>query len=231
MTNWLVWQLVDSAFPAGGFAHSFGLEAAWQQGEADGASLPAFVRDAVAQAGHSSLPFVLAAYDAQPAGDATTTAAFAASAAVIVASDLALVDQRCDAFLRNPVANRASRVQGRAWAGTVARSFPSADVRAAGFKHFAPVFGATLHALGVERDEAARMFLFGTARGTLSAAVRLGIVGTNEGQRVLAGCGPQLDRIIQRCSDLAIDEAAQTSPLMDLWQASHDRLYSRLFQS
>jgi len=210
-TPWLVWQLVDSAFPAGGFAHSFGLEAAWQQGEVNGASLPAFVRDAIAQAGHSGLPFVMAAH-----GEG---------------SSLAVIDVRCDAFLRNPVANRASRVQGRAWAGTVARSFPSVDVRAVGFRHFAPVFGASLCALGVERDETARMFLFGTARGTLSAAVRLGIVGTNEAQRVLAERGEDLDRIIRRCGDLAIDDAAQTSPLMDLWQASHDRLYSRLFQS
>jgi urease accessory protein len=209
--SWLVWQLVDSAFPAGGFAHSFGLEAAWQQGEVDRASLPAFVRDAVTQAGYGGLPFVIAAYDA--------------------ASSLAGIDEQCDAFLRNPVANRASRVQGRAWTGAVARSFPAVDVQAVGFRHFAPVFGATLRALGVERDEAARMFLFGTARGTLSAAVRLGIVGTNEGQRVLAGCGEHLDRIIRQCGDLAIDDAAQTSPLIDLWQASHDRLYSRLFQS
>src|SRR5580765_8517885 len=210
---WIVWQLVDSAFPAGGFAHSFGLEAAWQQGEVDAASLPAFVRDAVAQAGHSGLPFVL---EAHRKGEA---------------SSLAVIDARCDAFLRNPVANRASRVQGRAWAGTVARSFPSVEVRAVGFRHFAPVFGATLRALGVERDETARMFLFGTARGTLSAAVRLGIVGTNEAQRVLSERSEDLDRVIRRCSDLAIDDAAQTSPLIDLWQASHDRLYSRLFQS
>src|SRR6516165_7139902 len=89
-SDWLIWQLVDSAFPAGGFAHSFGLEAAWQQGEVDAASLPAFVRDAIAQAGHSGLPFVLAAFD-DP-------------------RRVALVDERCDAFLRNPVANRASRV-------------------------------------------------------------------------------------------------------------------------
>ena len=29
----LVWQLVDSAFPTGAFAHSLGLEAAWHHGE------------------------------------------------------------------------------------------------------------------------------------------------------------------------------------------------------
>ena len=211
--SWLVWQLVDSAFPAGGFAHSFGLEAAWQQGEVTSASLPAFVREGLAQAGHGGLPFVMAAHD-DPAS-------------------LALFDERCDAFLRNPVANRASRVQGRAWLGAVTRALPhlSIGVGAAGHRHFAPIFGATLRAAGVEREEAARMFLFAVARGTFSAAVRLGVAGTNEAQRMLAECGPHLDRIIQRCGDLAIEDAAQTSPLIDLWQASHDRLYSRLFQS
>ena len=207
----MIWQLVDSAFPAGGFAHSFGLEAAWQQGEVDAASLPAFVRDAIAQAGHGGLPFVLAAFD-DP-------------------KSLLVIDERCDAFLRNPVANRASRVQGRAWAGTVGRSFPGVDVRRAGHRHFTPVFGATLNALGIERLDAARMFLFGTARGTLSAAVRLGITGTTDAQRILSERAGDLDRTIQRCGDSAIEDAAQTSPLIDLWQASHDRLYSRLFQS
>ena len=218
-TPWLFLQLADSAFPAGGFAHSYGLEAAWQQGEVDAASLPAFVRDAIAQAGHSGLPFVMAAFD-DP-------------------DSLLVIDERCDAFLRNPVANRASRVQGRAWMGTVERSFPreavhslAVAVRARpGHRHFSPVFGATLRALGLERHEAARLYLFGAARGTLSAAVRLGVTGTTDAQRILAERSGDLDRAIERSSDLGIDDAAQTSPLIDLWQASHDRLYSRLFQS
>jgi urease accessory protein len=218
-TPWLLLQLADSAFPAGGFAHSYGLEAAWQQGEVGAATLAAFVRDGIAQAGHSGLPFVLAAFD-DPAS-------------------LFVIDERCDAFLRNPVANRASRVQGRAWIGTVERSFPRDEVRGLtetvkarpGARHFAPIFGATLHALGIDRHEAARLFLFGAARGMLSAAVRLGVTGTTDAQRILAERSEDLDRAIGRCSDLTIDDAAQTSPLLDLWQASHDRLYSRLFQS
>jgi urease accessory protein len=218
-STWLVWQLADSAFPAGGFAHSFGLEAAWQQGEVTGASLPSFVGDAVAQAGQSGLPFVVSAHD-DPA-------------------ELPAVDQRCEAFLRNPVANRASRVQGRAWLGTVERSFPTRAVRelcdairsAGGPRHFAPAFGATLRTLDVDRREASRLFLFGVARGTLSAAVRLGIVGTMDAQRLLGECEGELDRALERSQGLSMDEAAQTAPLIDLWQASHDRLYSRLFQS
>lgn len=209
--SWLVWQLVDSAFPAGGFAHSFGLEAAYQQGEVDAVSLPAFVRDAIAHAGRGALPFVLAAFD-DP-------------------QSLGIFDERCDAFLRNPVANRASRVQGRAWLGAVGRAFPEVEFGAAGFRHFAPAFGASLRPLGVARLDTARMFLFGVARGTLSAAVRLGITGTNDAQRILSQRREDLDRTIRRCGDLAIDDAAQTSPLIDLWQASHDRLYSRLFVS
>jgi urease accessory protein len=218
-TPWLVWQLVDSAFPTGAFAHSFGLEAAWQQGEVTAASLPTFVADTVSQAGHGSLPFVCSAHD-DPRG-------------------LARVDGRCDAFLRNAVANRASRVQGRAWLGTVERSFPTAAIIAlcgsirstGGPRHFAPSFGATLRVLDIDRRETSRLFLFGVARGTFSAAVRLGVVGTMDAQRMLAGCSTALDRVLARSDGLTMEEAAQTAPLIDLWQASHDRLYSRLFQS
>jgi len=214
-----MWQLADSAFPTGGFAHSFGLEAAWQQGEVNAASLARFVRDAIAQAGRGGVPFVLAAHD-EP-------------------RELGVIDARCDAFLRNPVTNRASRVQGRAWIGTIERSFPQPGVRALCdavrarpmARHYAPLAGATFRTLEVDRQAAARLFLFGVCRGTLSAAVRLGIVGTTDAQRLLAERADDLDRTLASSILLSVDEAAQTSPLADLWQASHERLYSRLFQS
>ncbi|HTV76324.1 MAG TPA: hypothetical protein VMD57_04930, partial [Candidatus Baltobacteraceae bacterium] len=62
--DWLVWQLVDSTFPIGGFAHSLGLEAAWQHGEVRGREdLVSFLEASLHQLGHAALPFVTAAFD------------------------------------------------------------------------------------------------------------------------------------------------------------------------
>jgi urease accessory protein UreF len=37
--------------------------------------------------------------------------------------------------------------------------------------------------------------------------------------------------ILQECQVLSLDDLAQTTPLLDVWQGAQDRLYSRLFQS
>ena len=105
-SGWVVWQLVDSAFPTGGFAHSSGLEAAWQQGEVGGRDeLIALVEVSLEQLGYAGLPFVMATFD-HPA-------------------TLVQADTLCEAFLTNHVANRASRAQGRAFLTAVERIFKS----------------------------------------------------------------------------------------------------------
>src|SRR4051812_567897 len=101
MSAWLLYQLADAAFPAGGFAHSAGLEAAMQLGEVR--DLRAFTEEALWQAGLCALPFVLAAHRAP--------------------AEIEAIDARCHAFLLSHVANRASRAQGRAFASTCARIF------------------------------------------------------------------------------------------------------------
>jgi urease accessory protein len=78
---------------------------------------------------------------------------------------------------------------------------------------------------------AQRLFLYNTSRGVLAAAVRLGIAGSYAAQRIQAGCGPVMDVVLERCGALDEEALAQTAPVIDLFQASHDRLYSRLFQS
>jgi urease accessory protein UreF len=39
------------------------------------------------------------------------------------------------------------------------------------------------------------------------------------------------ERLLADSVSLAVEALAQTAPLLDLWQGTQDRLYSRLFQS
>jgi urease accessory protein len=217
-SHWRIWQLADSAFPTGGFAHSGGLEAAWQSGEIpDATALARFVHDVAVQTGRSVLPFLTAAHR-RP-------------------DKVAALDLACDVFVVNAVANRASRMQGRAFLSTCLRVWPSAALDRLeahtrdGSGHAAPVIGATLRVLEVDLDTAQRLFLFNSVRGVFAAAVRLGIVGSYQAQRLQHHCMPLVDEIVSRCGGLDPSDAANTAPIVDLLQAAHDRLYSRLFQS
>lgn len=222
-TDWLVWQLIDSAFPTGGFAHSVGLEAAWQHGEVRGrAELLAFAEASLDQLGHAALPFATAAYD-NP-------------------ERLLGLDRLCEVFTTNHVANRASRAQGWALLSAVERIFSmrpasgggtngAAKIPAPQFAHYAPVFGSCLQRLGVSRELTMRMFCFNHLRGVFAAAVRLNIIGPMEAQALQHQLGPAMTAMLAACESLPPEAVAQTAPLLDLWQGAQDRLYSRLFQS
>jgi urease accessory protein len=218
--DWLLWQLADSAFPTGGFAHSGGLEAAWQQGRVRSAEeVAAFTRAALHQAIHGTTPFLLAAFDP--------------------AADLLDLDDHLDSMLSSHVANRASRLQGQALLSTAHRVF-GLEPMAAFREHLAAnrtpghlpvVLALVARALQMTREQALRLFLFMTMRSILSAAVRLGVVGPLEAQHLQASLSPALEALAAEGLAIPLADAAQTSPLLELWQGSQDRLYSRLFQS
>jgi len=79
--------------------------------------------------------------------------------------------------------------------------------------------------------DAQRLHLHLTLRGVVSAAVRLGLVGTHQAQALQAALAPALDEVLSTCGAFGVEDLAQTAPLLDLFAATHDRLYSRLFQS
>jgi urease accessory protein len=218
MDSVVLWQLIDSAFPSGGFAHSGGLEAAYQSGEvASEPALRRFVAESLWQAGRATLPLVTSAHR-DP-------------------SRLEALDALCDAFLTNAVANRASRLQGQTFVAACARIWPSSGIEAVAARaralhgHYAPVFGAALEALRLPLADAQRMALFVASRGILAAAVRLGIVGPYGAQRLQHESTGIMRDVLQRCGTLTDDDLTQTAPILDVLHSSHDRLYSRLFQS
>ena len=241
-----MWQLVDSAFPTGAFAHSLGLESAWQHGEVTSREdLRRFVEATILQAASGALPLVNAAYR-EPAR-------------------LAEWDALNDVFLSSAVANRASRQQGRTLMASAARIFASSTLDALSARlastsnfqratskalptpnsqfpntsgqipsvcaHVAPLTGAVFAALDVPLETTQRIVLFTAARGVLSAAVRLGVSGSYDAQRLQADCAAWSASVVARYAGAGPDDLAQTAPIIDILQGAHDRLYSRLFQS
>lgn len=213
--DWRILQMADVGFPTGGFTLSSGLEAAWRLGEVgneEGAYQ--FMSESLRQASRGGLPLLTRAYK-EP-------------------ENFGEINALCQAFLTNPVANRASRLQGSAFLYACERAFypPGlGDLReSAGAEHalhFAPVFGRVTACLGIPLEEARRLFLFLGLRDLLSAAVRLGVLGPYQAQRLQAGYSGQLERAA-RAPEM---EPVQTAPLLDLFQAAHDGLDAKLFQS
>lgn len=216
---WFLWQLADSAFPTGGFAHSGGLEAAWQQGEVPRQELNRFIETSLIQSARGAIPFLTAAH-AEPVR-------------------LADFDRHCDAFLSNHVANRASRQQGQSLLMTCERAFGGASVVALRQRlgdsellgHLAPVFGAVMRNLRLNCEITARLFLFLQLRGLVASAVRLNILGPLEAQALQHTLIPAAEAAAILGLSLGLDDLAQSAPVLDLLQGAQDRLYSRLFQS
>jgi len=215
-----IWQLVDSGFPAGGFTHSAGTEAAACHGDVGNADdLRRLVLETICQAGYGALPLVRAAHAGR--------------------TGLPDLDALNDAFLSQPIANRASRAQGRALLTSAVRIFSEPSLRLVAdcverehlAPHHAPVFGAVFRSLSIDAEATMRLFLYQAARTMILAAVKLGIVGVFDGQRLQDRATPEIERTLERCRALDPEEIAQTNPILDLYQATHDRLYSRLFQS
>lgn len=209
---WRLWQLADSAFPAGGFLHSNGLESARQHGVLRHRDdLPAFLETSLRQVTRTALPLVNTAH-----GDP---------------DQLPRWDTLCDAWTSNHVANRASRLQGRAFARAVAHAFQLPELGSPAPGHFAPVFGAALARLDIPRAATVQLFLFLHLRSMVSAALRLNLVGPLEAQRIQDRLTPAADDLASRSMNLTLDDLAQTAPLIDLWQGAHDRLETRLFHT
>jgi urease accessory protein len=204
----LLYQLADSAFPAGSFAHSLGLEALRGIGLLRGErELALRLGELTWHTAYATLPFV---------GDAHR-------------GDPAAADRAIDRFLSSHVANRASRAQGRAFLIAAEAMLDTRVELPLG--HVAAAFGAVLAGAGVALADARELAMFGALRSAVSAAVRLGVVGPLRAQRLVRDVAPIAERALADTRDLDGAHACTIAPLVELAQAAHDRLYARLFQS
>ena len=221
-----VLQLADGLFPAGGFAHSFGLETYAQDGRVtDREGLEAFVVTHLEGA----------------AGPADAVAVAGAVRAAVEADQAAWlqIDDRLEAMKTVPEFRAASRQMGRQTArvASAVRHDPFMATLARAVEdgltpgHHAAVFGAALGRQGVGPEAAAAAFLYSTAALLVGAGLRLIAVGQLEGQKVLAAVLPRVARLAATAAATPLGEMWSFTPALELAGLRHAGLEMRLFRS
>jgi urease accessory protein len=206
--------LADGRLPAGGHAHSGGLEAAVASGRVrEVADVGGFLRGRLHTTGFVS-------------------AAFAASACARTGRFLDL-DLGLDVRTPSPALRRASRAQGRALLRAGRAMW---DVPAVGREPHHPVaLGALAAAAGLGPLEAAVAAAHGAVTGPASAAVRLLGLDPYAVHALLAGLAPEIDRIAAdaaaRTDDPVDDLPSAGAPLLDIGAELHATWEVRLFAS
>ncbi|XP_020549020.1 urease accessory protein F isoform X1 [Sesamum indicum] len=221
---WSQWQLLDSILPTGGFAHSFGLEAAMQARLViSPEDLRTYVIHVLENTGSLLLPFV---YAAAMSPDTQTWHK---------------LDRLLNAMLTNEVGRKASIAQGSALmrvAASVFSEIPSLKMMrsealssgAVSFHH-APIFGLVCGLLGFEAETTQKAYMFVTMRDVISAATRLNLVGPLGAAVLQHQVAPIAEDLSTKWMNRAVEEACQTCPLLDTVQGCHSYLFSRLFCS
>lgn len=217
----MVW--LSPAFPVGGFAFSHGLEWAAEKGWIkDRATLEAWLHDLVTLGSIANdLVLVAASWRAARDGD---------EAALREAAELAVALQ--------PSAERhlEAVTQGGAFVAQIEASWPCAAVRRLkeindGEIAYCTAVGVAAGGHGIALGHVLMAYGLAFAGNLVSAAVRLGVVGQTDGQRVLAALVPAVEAAAQRASTATLDDLGGACWRSDLASLQHETQYTRLFRS
>ncbi|HEY6498814.1 MAG TPA: urease accessory UreF family protein [Streptosporangiaceae bacterium] len=253
-----VLMLADARFPAGGHAHSGGLEGAVTAGTvSDVASLELFLRGRLATAGVVAAGLAAAAC-AQVTGDdgVTTVDAGAAGAAVSdgaaggggtnggnsvaegVGGAWGWLEAEADARTPSPAQREASRRQGRALLRAAKAAWPSPELAALGrAPHHAIVLGVAAATAGCSPAEAAQIAAYLSVTGPASAAVRLLALDPIEVSAAIARLAGAIEAAARRGARAAGPAGPgrelpyPSAPALDLYAEAHAQAEVRLFAS
>lgn len=218
-------RFLDSFFPSGGFAYSSGLEAAVQGGAIKSTQdLSRYVTDLLRnEIGQREAIAVAVAHQA------------------ITQDHLAGAldaDRELEAMKLGKESRLASRQMGRQVTRIAGEQFPASVVlqkyrealeAGAAPGHSPVAMGLTLGAAGWDRESAVAGYLYQTAVGFVSAALKLLPIGQREGQRLLDLWTPMIAEISRvTCPERPL---SSWTPVQDIYAMRHSRLESRLFRS
>jgi len=219
-------QFADGLFPAGAYAHSFGLESCVQAGDVhDAAGVEAFLR----------------AYLEGSAAPADAVAAVCAQRAAS-SGDLApcfALDEMLDAMKTASELREASRQMGRQTLRVATHvcfnpfvaQFGQAVANEQTPGHHAVVFGMIGGVSGWSSLETASAYLYSTSSALVGTALRLLSLGQLAGQRILWNAGPLIAKLAAEAQDKSQDDMGSFVPALEIASMRHALLEARLFRS
>ena len=217
---------VDSIYPTGAYAHSFGLEGLVQdRAITDTASLETYLhRSALPALARVDLPLVRLSHEAGIVEDADAIHELAEISGALKGS--------------RELREASARVGGQRLAlaadlfGHPLLVELRADAQDGAFvPHANVVFGVETAVAAVGCDDALAAYAYQTMSGSISAAMKLIRLGQNAAQRVLRGCLKKVPEAVATSRAIGLRDIGWFSPLLDTASARHEGGQVRIFIS
>ncbi|HVH82217.1 MAG TPA: urease accessory UreF family protein [Stellaceae bacterium] len=220
----LAWA--SPAFPIGAFSYSHGLEAAAAEGSVhDRATLESWIKAVIVRgSGRVDSDILRDAWRAVKVSDDAV---------------LAVTNGRGCAYRATAELATESGQQGMAftaayeaaWTGHHLNPPPLAKESFSGDICHAAAFGAASARAGVSLGDALTAYLAACAANLMSAGLRLGIIGQNDGQRILAALELDVSAAVAASLAREMQDFGSATFAADLASMAHETQYTRLFRS
>jgi len=215
---------LSPSFPVGAFAYSHGLESAFERGVVvDRATLVDWLEGLLAfGSARCDAGLVACAHRATVEDDVDALAEVASLAAALFGA---------------PELARESFQQGNAFWSTIGTTWPHPRLAAfgsalpAGRIAYPVAIGVAAAVHGIDRGATCLAHLHGFVANAVSAAIRLGMLGQTDGQRVIHACEGAVVEAARQAESARLEALGSASLALDLFALDHETQTTRLFRS
>ena len=91
------------------------------------------------------------------------------------------------------------------------------------------VAGVCSFVMGVKKEQARQMMMYGFCVSVTGAALRLGMIDHIQSQKILHKIKPKIHQTLEKFANTKINDCWQFSPQYDLIQMTHEKKFSKMF--